>query len=188
MRVLYINHELAVRSSFSYSTHNPLLQKDASLGDGMTFVKALDLNSVDVDNYDIIIIDESQFFGNLPSSVIKFVEEKGKNVIVGGLNGDYKRQVFGDILSLIPLADEIVKLNSFCIPCSLQSKCITLAPFTRRINSSSSEQILVGGAETYQPDGSVMFQDVNTDVTTVMYPKFIPAGILADASPGAGAG
>jgi thymidine kinase len=102
-----------------------------------------------INNNDLIIIDEGQFFPDLKLHVLRWVEEYNKNVIVGGLDGDYKRNPIGEILSLIPFADKCHKINSLCKECNDG----TPALFThRKLNPNMSlEQIQVGGSETYEP-------------------------------------
>lgn len=90
---------------------------------------------------DIILINEGQFFSDLIKFSRLWCEEFGKNVVVCGLDGDFKREMFGDILKLIPLADSVEKLNAFCAKCSDGTK----AQFTHRC-SSETEQIVVGSS------------------------------------------
>lgn len=104
------------------------------------------LGELDIDDYDCIIIDEGQFFDDLKDNVINWVDNLNKDVIVGGLDGDFKRQPIGQILELIPYSDKCVKLNSLCNIC----KDGTDASFSHRI-VKSNDSILVGGAESYIP-------------------------------------
>ena len=92
-----------------------------------------------------VFIDEGQFFGDLYNSVYDLVNLYHKNVYVAGLDGDYKRNQFGDILKLIPEADYITKLTAKCYICN------NPAPFTKRLNNENDNQIIVGGNELYQP-------------------------------------
>ena len=50
----------------------------------------------------VILINEGQFFQDLEDFVKKLLEH-GKKVYVCGLDGDFKRNTFGQILKLIPL-------------------------------------------------------------------------------------
>ena len=86
-------------------------------------VKVSLLSDVDVTNYDVIVIDEGQFYKDLVSTVIDWLD-KNKKIIIYGLDGDHKRQKFGFMLDLIPYADSYVKLTSSC------SICGGDAPFT----------------------------------------------------------
>jgi thymidine kinase len=91
---------------------------------------------------DIIFIEEAQFFEDLHSFVSNNLNTK--SFVIAGLDGDFKRNPFGDILKLIPLADKVKKLNALCKFC----KDGTEAPFTKRL-VNSDEQHLVGGSDSY---------------------------------------
>jgi thymidine kinase len=96
-------------------------------------------------NTKIIGIDESQFFSNL----ISFVEcslKHNKHLIVTGLDGDFKQNLFGEILFLIPLAEQVDKLNAYCMECNDG----TLAPFTKRIVGISDSQEVIGSNDIYK--------------------------------------
>jgi thymidine kinase len=96
-------------------------------------IKTTDLASLHVDPFDTILINEAQFFEGLVTFV-KGCLYKHKNVYVYGLDGDFKQEVFGEILQLIPLCDEYVKLYAVC-------KCGSNASFSKRL-SESKEQYL----------------------------------------------
>lgn len=93
-----------------------------------------------------VIIEEGQFFHDLYDFVLHAVETDRKNVIVAGLDGDRYRRPFGQILELIPIADTITKLTSFCKIC----KDCTVGLFTYG-STTSKETVHVGGADTYMP-------------------------------------
>jgi thymidine kinase len=105
-----------------------------------------EIKDLEIESYDTIIIDEAQFFPDLKYNVNYWVDILGINVIVSGLDGDFKRQPLGQILELIPYSDECTKLNSLCGLCKNGNS----APFTRRI-SKSKESVLIGGSESYIP-------------------------------------
>ena len=92
---------------------------------------------------EVIFIEEAQFFENL-FTFVKDGLENQKSFYVAGLDGDFKREPFGDILKLIPLAEKVYKLNALCFFC----KDGTEAPFTKRLSTSQDQQ-LVGGADSY---------------------------------------
>lgn len=104
------------------------------------------LEELDINDYDCIIIDEGQFFNDLKENVINWVDNLNKDVVIGGLDGDFKRQPIGQILELIPYSDKCIKLNSLCNIC----KDGTEALFSHRI-VNSKDSIFVGGAESYIP-------------------------------------
>lgn len=146
LKVLYINHSFDNRTTNEFSTHNNLIKKNI----GISMIKIENLNNIDIDinNYDVIGIDEAQFFDNLYVIVGKWVDNKNKRVIISGLNGDFNRNRFGQILDLIPLCDTIDKLNPYCTNCWKNKRIIKNALFTRKKNNSSNI-IEVGAKNIY---------------------------------------
>ena len=94
--------------------------------------------------YNTIIIDEGQFLKNLKKKVLYWAEKLNKNIIIGGLDGDYKRNPIGEILDLIPYADKCIKISALCKYCNDGTPGI----FSYRLNNNNS-QILVGTTESY---------------------------------------
>ena len=93
-----------------------------------------------------IVFEEAQFFEKLVGFIKELVFGFKKNVLIVGLDGDAKQQPFGEILQCIPLATKVTKLCSLCQLC----KDGTPAPFTKRKDYSTTEQIVVGGPERYE--------------------------------------
>jgi thymidine kinase len=77
-----------------------------------------DLSENIINSSDAIFIDEGQFFSDLKEYVIKWCEQLNKDIYIIGLDGDFKRQPFGDILNLIPYCDNVVKLKALCTMCN----------------------------------------------------------------------
>lgn len=97
-------------------------------------------------DYDVILIDEAQFFDDLYKIVLKLVDELDKIVIIAGLSGDTEKRPIGQILLLIPHADKVVHLSALCIKCSDG----TLAHFTRKKPNTDPNKF-IGGKELYEP-------------------------------------
>ena len=106
----------------------------------------MDLTSIRVEEKDkvekssVILINEGQFFSDL----IEFVKKmllNNKKIYVCGLDGDFQREKFGNILDLIPICDKVLKLSSLCSIC----KDGTPGIFSKRL-SSEKEQTIVGAA------------------------------------------
>jgi thymidine kinase len=95
-------------------------------------------------NSEIIVIEEAQFFPDLYTFVIKSADMYNKTIIIAGLDGDFKREKFGDILRLIPHAESVTKLNALCLVCNDG----TLASFTKRLTNDKN-QTLIGSSESY---------------------------------------
>lgn len=98
-------------------------------------IKTKTLMAIDMSMADIISINEAQFFPDLIPFVQEALRQK-KQVYVYGLDGDFRQKPFGDILSLIPMADSYTKLYARC-------SCGEKAPFTKRMSTNE---------EQYAPD------------------------------------
>eukprot|EP00242_Pyramimonas_sp_CCMP2087_P004288 CAMPEP_0198197428 /NCGR_PEP_ID=MMETSP1445-20131203/1056_1 /TAXON_ID=36898 /ORGANISM="Pyramimonas sp., Strain CCMP2087" /LENGTH=319 /DNA_ID=CAMNT_0043866719 /DNA_START=163 /DNA_END=1122 /DNA_ORIENTATION=- len=92
----------------------------------------------------VIAIDEAQFFTDLQAFCLEAAELRHQQVVVAGLDGDFQRQRFGEIMDLLPLADTVTKLRARCEGCG------GAALFSLRTIASTS-QTLVGGADMYMP-------------------------------------
>ena len=94
-------------------------------------------------NYDVIGIDEGQFFPDL----VEVCEELAllkKTVIVAALNGDFRMEPFPVIARLISKSDKIKLLKAYCFHCHKDAK------FSLRI-VQSNETVLIGAGEAYKP-------------------------------------
>lgn len=95
----------------------------------------------------LVVIDEGQFFDDLYTFIsTQTKKENDKTFIIGGLSGDSNMKPIGQIIDIIPLADEIIKLNAYCTFC----KDGTIASFTKRM-IENDKQILVGKEDIYLP-------------------------------------
>ena len=98
----------------------------------------------DFRNASIILINEAQFFEDIVGWVKCAVERHHKKIYLCGLDGDYKREKFGDFLYLIPFCDKITKLQSICGVCKKKD-----AIFTKRIVADETLEII--GCDNYLP-------------------------------------
>ena len=133
------------------------------------------LKSVDVLQYDVIGLDEGQFFVNLRPTIEYWVDILRKHVRVSGLDGDYNRRLFGEITELIPIADVFSKITSTCIQClqefssfpSIDTSFLT-APFTyKKCTDNSTAQVDIGGSEKYLPlcrNHYVLYSNSKSDI------------------------
>ena len=138
-----IGNEILVINS-AKDTRNP--DAVCQTHDKTTFdcIKTNTLVDVNVDSANVIAVDECQFFSNL-RDFVQTCLDRDKHVILAGLDGDYMQQTFGEMLTLVPLADEVVKLSALCMVCMDG----TPGPFTQR-TVESDQQELVGAAECYK--------------------------------------
>lgn len=138
--IIVINHKLNNRyGSTELTTHN----KD-KIEHCIILEKLKDLDKEILLKTDVIIIEELQFFEDSYDSIINWCDIYKKSVIAAGLDGDFLRQPFGDVLRLIPHAEKVTKLNALCKSCGDG----TLAHFSKRI-IKDSEKTLVGSNDIY---------------------------------------
>ena len=140
-RIIVINHILNNRyGSVSLTTHN------REKIDSCIILENLgDLDKELLNNTDVIIIEELQFFKDAYDIVIDLCDNYCKTIIAAGLDGDYLRKPFGDVLKLIPHADKITKLSALCKKCGDG----TFAHFTKRI-TNNNELTLIGSDNIYE--------------------------------------
>ena len=92
----------------------------------------------------VILINEGQFFPDLYDVVVDMLTNK-KRVYVCGLDGDFERKKFGQMLDLIPICDNVRKLTSLCSLC----KDGTRAIFSMRLSSETAQTVV--GSDNYIP-------------------------------------
>ena len=66
-------------------------------------------------------------------------------MILAGLDGDFQQRPFGELFSVLPMADSVLKLCALCMGC----RDGTPGPFTKRCVESTAQE-LVGGSESYK--------------------------------------
>ena len=109
------------------------------------FVKLAHLiDDKELHDYKCIVIDEAQFFDDLVDAVAILLQMK-KFVYVCGLDGDFQMKKFGQILDVIPMADEVIKKQALCAICRNGKK----ASFTKRLTNESSQKLI--GNSNYIP-------------------------------------
>jgi len=96
--------------------------------------------------YQVIAIDEGQFFPDLFEHVTRWADTLPIHIVIAGLSGNSDRQPFGDMLRLIPHAEEVEHLTALCSVCSDG----TVAMYSKFIGDKKSV-IHIGGAESFMP-------------------------------------
>jgi thymidine kinase len=148
---IIFNHSIDNRSKEVLSCHNKNINLEVK--PTLIFMKKTDdLQLENVDDFDYVFIDEFQFF-NKPNTidVILGWVDKGKNVTVAGLKGDFLNRPFGFMMDIIPHADNIIVKHSFCVLCARNDGLKIQASFSKRINIDKDNQVLVGEQNEYIP-------------------------------------
>lgn len=97
----------------------------------------------------VVGIDEVQFFHPSIVDVIMQLVEDGKNVIVAGLDLDFRGLPFGCMPQILTLADSVTKLKAICVRCGND------AHFSQRLINGAPASfddpiIMIGAQECYE--------------------------------------
>jgi thymidine kinase len=95
------------------------------------------------DDTEVIGIDEGQFFDTGLPAACTALADKGKRVIVAGLDQDYLGKPFEPMPQLLAIAEYITKTLAICMVCGGP------ANHTQRL-VASKERVLVGATGTYE--------------------------------------
>lgn len=124
-------------------TAQRICSRDGRCMDAVSVPRAEDIRDIAAD-YDVIGIDEAQFFDANITAVVRDLYAAGKRIIVAGLDTDHRDDPFGQthLLMAIPEA-EVVKLRAICMRCRGEA--------TRTFRKSTSQtRVEIGDADKYE--------------------------------------
>lgn len=137
--VLSFKHEIDKR----YTSGNEIVTHDGAAIKNVISCHELIPYIEEASKYDVVLIDEGQFFNDI-KAFCEAVNSTEKTIVISALSGDYKKEMFRPVIDLIPMADQIDHLKATCV------KCGDDAAFTAR-TTADTEQTLVGAADKYEP-------------------------------------
>jgi thymidine kinase len=146
--VLTIKHAIDNRRSYTAIVSHDGVEREAhpisGCEDGL-----MALMTLGQEDFDVVGIDEIQFFPDQVVGVIAHLIQQGKRVVVSGLDLDFRLEPFGVVPRLMAMADEVVKLRAICMVCGDE------ANFTQRLINGQPARyedpvILVGAEECYE--------------------------------------
>jgi len=97
--------------------------------------------------YQVLAIDEGQFFEDLYEKITAWADELPIHIVISGLDGTSDRKPFGDMLHLIPHAEEVERLTAFCAVCQDG----TVGMYSQYVAADCKETVVIGAAESYRP-------------------------------------
>lgn len=102
-----------------------------------------------IERVTVIAIDEAQFLDDELPQVAQFLADRGKRVIVAGLDQDFRGEPFGPMPDLMAVAEFVDKLQAICsicgAPASRTQRLVDGRPAYR-----NDTLIKVGATEAYQ--------------------------------------
>ncbi len=93
---------------------------------------------------DVIGIDEAQFFDEGLIEVCNTLANRGKRIIIAGLDMDFKGVPFGPMPALCAIAEDVTKVHAICV------RCGNLAHVSHRI-VAGDKQVMLGELQEYEP-------------------------------------
>jgi thymidine kinase len=93
--------------------------------------------------FDVIGVDEAQFFGKELIEVCQQMANQGKRVIIAGLDMDYTGKPFGPMPELLSIANYVTKLHAICV------KCGGIASYSFR-TTLNTDQVVLGEKDHYE--------------------------------------
>ncbi len=95
------------------------------------------------DDVTVIGLDEAQFFEPAVVSHVQELANRGKRVIIAGLDMDFRGKPFGPICSLLAVAEYITKVHAIC------SHCGNLASHSYRL-TQNQDTVVLGETDLYE--------------------------------------
>jgi len=92
---------------------------------------------------DVVGIDEAQFFDGEIVRVVQLLANKGKRVILAGLDMDFEGKPFDPMPDLMAIAEYVTKVHAICM------KCGDLAAYSFRL-SAAKEKVMLGEKDSYE--------------------------------------
>jgi thymidine kinase len=97
----------------------------------------------------VVLVEEAQFFDESLVDLATELADRGLDVILAGLDQDFRRRPFGPMPKLLAIADEVVKLHAICMKCGAE------ASHTQRIVDGRPAHVddplvLIGATEAYE--------------------------------------
>ena len=142
--VQVFKHALETRSDLTeIRSHNGLLHEAGAVSTSEELLERIEPET------DVVAVEEAQFFDEGIVDACRSLADSGYQVIVAGLDMDFRGRPFGPMPSLLAEADEVVKLRAICARCgrdaSRSQRLIDGKPAP-----ASAPTILVGAQETYE--------------------------------------
>lgn len=98
---------------------------------------------------EVVCVEEAQFFDK---SIVEFavkLADQNREVILAGLDQDFRRKPFGSMPELLSVADEVVKLRAICMKCG-QTASHTYRQVDGKPAHKDDPVVLIGATEVYE--------------------------------------
>ncbi|KKR96236.1 MAG: Thymidine kinase [candidate division TM6 bacterium GW2011_GWE2_41_16] len=144
LKVQTFKHALDVRFA-----PQKLVAHNGESADAVAVSSSCDLLESIEQDAQVIAIDEIQFFDNTIFEICTALVRQGKQVVVAGLDLDFRGEIFGAMALFLASADIVCKLSGSCNVCGKKSR------FSQRITNDQpacryEPQVIVGAHDRYE--------------------------------------
>lgn len=173
--VLTIKHFIDQRAHQNYDcifSHEGKQRKACLVGNDDASVAQL--NELVDEKVGVVGIDEGHFFQPNIVSAVQQLVQRGKFVLVAGLDLDFRAEPFNVMAQLMALADDVLKLKAICVCCGQE------AHHTQRLVNGKPAHyddpiIMVGADECYEARCRNCFKVERTLFNDLVIPAAQPA-------------
>jgi thymidine kinase len=143
-RVQVFKHALETRSDITeIRSHNGVPHEAVAVSTSEDLLEKIE------ETTDVVAIEEAQFFDGGIVDVCRRLAASGYEVIVAGLDMDFRGEPFGPMPRLLAEADEVVKLRAICARCGRDASR-SQRLIDGRPAPATAPTILVGAQESYE--------------------------------------
>lgn len=97
------------------------------------------------EEFDVLAVEEGQFFDDLANG-LSVLRPRCKSIIITGLNGNFRQEMFKSIADIIPIVDDIVYKKSICGTCKNRGAIYSIL---KQVKLGVSSDIIVGDEDLY---------------------------------------
>lgn len=139
---------------FKHELDKRYRKRKVSSHDGVCFAakpvsKAMDILKVADSRFEIVAIDEAQWFKNDLIPIVLKLLAKGKRVILAGLSTTYEGEPFEPMPHFMAIADSVTKLSAICNVCGKEA-VFHIKKERSVVDPSKTSAKLVGGVGDYE--------------------------------------
>lgn len=128
-----------------YSSHDCIVSHDGISDDAIVTDNILAVKDKII-KYDVIGIDEAQFFENIVVFIRDMLMQHNKRILVAMLNGDFKQEIFKNTIGIYALATIHTFLYSVCNYCKSH---VAVFSVLKNNHEKCDNVYNIGGCEKY---------------------------------------
>jgi thymidine kinase len=124
-------------------SHNGRIHEAVAVADSQTLFQRI------LPETQLVAIEEVQFFDNNIINICEELVKNKKDVIVAGLDLDFRGCPFGPMPTLLAIAEEVVKLRAICAQCGGEA-WVSQRLIDGKPAPATAPVVLIGATEHYE--------------------------------------